>query len=59
MGLARAVEGLALLDQVHTLAVCTVVMLLEGVGRVTALERLDKKAGKYERMGYPRPYTIA
>jgi hypothetical protein len=58
-GLARAVEGLALVDRVHTLAVCTVVMLLEAVGHATALERLDEEAGEYERMGYPRPYTIA
>ncbi|GAA1157146.1 hypothetical protein GCM10009577_93380 [Streptomyces javensis] len=33
IGLTRAVEGLAPPDQIHTLAICTAVMLLEVHGR--------------------------
>lgn len=56
--LAQAVEGLAPLDRVHAVAICTVVMLLDALGRTTALEQLDEETVKYERMGHPRPYTI-
>ncbi|WP_329404380.1 hypothetical protein [Streptomyces melanogenes] len=57
-GLLRAVEDLALLDQIHTLAVCTVVMLLEAYGRARALERVDADTAEYERRGYARPYPL-
>ncbi|MDX3855608.1 hypothetical protein [Streptomyces sp. AK02-01A] len=57
-GLARAVEGLALLDQIHTVAICTAAMLLEAHGRARALEHLDGKTAEYNRMGHLRPYAI-
>ncbi|WJV51745.1 hypothetical protein [Streptomyces flavofungini] len=56
-GLTAALEGLALPDRVHALAVCTVVMLLDALGRTKALEHLDAQAARYEQMGHPRPYT--
>ncbi|OSZ59272.1 hypothetical protein OQI_17045 [Streptomyces pharetrae CZA14] len=58
MGLTGAVEGLAPLDRVHAIAICTAVMLLEARGRTTALEQLDAETVRYQQMGYPRPYTI-
>ncbi|MFD8609536.1 hypothetical protein [Streptomyces sp. NPDC059631] len=58
-GIADAVDGLALLDQVHAIAIQTAVILLEALGRDGALERFDTMALEYERMGYPRPYPIA
>ncbi|MYV99937.1 hypothetical protein [Streptomyces sp. SID3343] len=58
-GLAGAVEGLALVGRVYTLAVCTVVMLLEAFGRATAPERIDEQVGEYERTSHPRSYPIA
>ncbi|MCY0935944.1 hypothetical protein [Streptomyces sp. H34-S4] len=57
-GLAAAVGDLALPEQVHAISVCTVVMALEALGRVRALEEIDAKAVEYERMGYPRPYPV-
>ncbi|CAM5307181.1 hypothetical protein [Streptomyces abikoensis] len=57
-GLAHAVEGLAPLDQAHTVAICTVVMLLEALGRARALEHVDAETEEWERMGHPRPYPI-
>jgi hypothetical protein len=39
LGLTRAVEGLAPLDRVHAIAICTVVILLEAFGRTAALDR--------------------
>lgn len=57
-GLLRAVEGLAPLGRIHTIATCTVVMLLGAFGRANALEQIDEDAVEYERKGYPRPYTI-
>ncbi|MGW8452459.1 hypothetical protein [Streptomyces niveus] len=57
-GLVRAVEGLRLMDQIHAIAICTVVLLLEAHGRTTALEQHDRETAAYERMGHPRPYTI-
>lgn len=57
-GLTQAVEDLAPLERVHAVAICTVVMLLVGLGRTTALERLDDKAAEYEQQSYPRPYLI-
>ncbi|MFE4664537.1 hypothetical protein ACFRI7_11775 [Streptomyces sp. NPDC056716] len=56
-GLTGAVEGLALLDRVHAIAICTAVMLLEARGRTAALVWLDGETVRYEQMGYPRPYT--
>jgi hypothetical protein len=56
--LTRAVEGPALSDRVHAVAICTVVMLLEAFGRIAALDRVADAAARYERMGYPRPCTI-
>ncbi|MGS2591113.1 hypothetical protein [Streptomyces hebeiensis] len=56
--LLHAVKGLALLEQIHAVAICTVVMLLGALGRVTALEKLDAETVEFERMGHPRPYTI-
>ncbi|GAU70698.1 hypothetical protein SSP35_22_00010, partial [Streptomyces sp. NBRC 110611] len=58
MGPTGAVEGLAPLDRVHAIAICTAVMLLEARGRTTALKQLDAETVRYEQMGYPRPYTI-
>lgn len=43
-GLARAVEGLALLDQIHTVTVCTTVMLPEVLGRAGFGDVLSGKA---------------
>lgn len=57
-GLIQAVEVLAPLDRVHTIAICTVVMLMGAFGRINALEQLHEEAVAYERMGHPRPYTI-
>ncbi|WP_381805355.1 hypothetical protein [Streptomyces niveus] len=57
-GLVRAVDDLGLTDQIHAIAICTVVLLLEALGRTTALEQHNEEAASYERMGYPRPYTI-
>ncbi|MFB6791742.1 hypothetical protein ACFCWT_34320 [Streptomyces olivaceus] len=58
-GITGAVGNLALLDQVHAIAIETAVMVLEAFGRVGALQRLDTEALRYEQMGYPRPYPIA
>ncbi|MEV0226228.1 hypothetical protein [Streptomyces sp. NPDC050704] len=58
-GLTHAVEGLALLDQIHTIAICTVVMMLEALGHTLAVEQLDARTVDYERRGYPRPYTLS
>uniref|UniRef100_A0AAU2K008 DUF664 domain-containing protein n=1 Tax=Streptomyces sp. NBC_00049 TaxID=2903617 RepID=A0AAU2K008_9ACTN len=57
-GLTAALGDLALPDQVHAVTVCTVVMALEALGRVRALEEVDAKAVEYERMGHPRPYPV-
>ncbi|MFD7667813.1 hypothetical protein [Streptomyces sp. NPDC059788] len=57
-GLTRAVARLPPLDQIHAIAICTVVMLLEALGRSRALDQLDAETAHYERMGHPRPYTI-
>ena len=57
-GLVRAVEDLAPLDRIHTIAICTVVMLLEAYGRTGALAELGRDTAEYERTGRPRPYTI-
>ncbi|MER7048336.1 hypothetical protein [Streptomyces jumonjinensis] len=57
-GLAHAVEELTLLDQIHTVAICTAVILLEAHGRTHALKHADTQTADYERMGHPRPYTI-
>ncbi|WP_405421451.1 hypothetical protein [Streptomyces erythrochromogenes] len=57
-GLAVAMGELALPDRVHAVSVCTVVMALQALGRVRALEEVDAKAVTYERMGHPRPYPI-
>ncbi|MFJ7589513.1 hypothetical protein ACIQZO_19455 [Streptomyces sp. NPDC097617] len=59
MGLTAAVDGLALPEQIHAIAVCTVVMALEAIGRARALDEVDVKAMEYERMGYPRPRPAA
>ncbi|MER7998361.1 hypothetical protein [Streptomyces sp. NPDC095613] len=58
-GLTQAVEGLPLQDQIHTIVICTVVMLLEAFGRTRALEKLHEESVAHERMGNPRPYTIS
>ncbi|MGP3979022.1 hypothetical protein ACTWQF_34425 [Streptomyces sp. 8N114] len=55
--LLQAVEDLTLVDRIHAIAVCTVVMLLEALGRAQALQWLDKETAGYERRGHPRPYT--
>lgn len=57
-GLARTVSELAPLDSIHALAICTVVMLLEAVGRTGALESLDAETAEFRRVGQPRPYPI-
>jgi acyl-coenzyme A synthetase/AMP-(fatty) acid ligase len=57
-GFLRALEGLAMLDQIHVLAICTAVMLLETYGRAGALERLDGQTAEYSRRGHLRPYVI-
>lgn len=57
--LLQALEGLALLEQIHAIAINTVVMLLDTCGRTRALELLDEEALEYERKGHPRLYTIS
>ncbi|MEU4352902.1 hypothetical protein [Streptomyces sp. NPDC023838] len=57
-GLACVVEGVALLDQIHTVAVCAVVTMLEAYGRAGALERVDADTAEYERRGYAKPYPL-
>ncbi|MFC9128207.1 hypothetical protein ACFT4A_15325 [Streptomyces sp. NPDC057099] len=59
VGLARAVEGLAPVDRVYAVSICTVVMLLDARGRTTALEQHDEETADYEQMGHPRPYNIS
>ncbi|AEW92990.1 MULTISPECIES: hypothetical protein [Streptomycetaceae] len=58
MGLGRAVESLAPLGRVHAITICTVVMMLDALGRTTAVELLDHAIAEFERTGYARPYTI-
>ncbi|AXK36578.1 hypothetical protein DVA86_32390 [Streptomyces armeniacus] len=58
VGLTRAVEDLELRDRVHTIAICTAVMLLEALGPIHALKHLDNETAEYERKGYPRPPTL-
>ncbi|WP_405021344.1 hypothetical protein [Kitasatospora sp. NBC_00070] len=54
-GLAAAVEGLHhCVDQVHAVAVCTVVMLVEAFGRAGALDLLDGDAAEFVSKGYRR-----
>lgn len=57
-GLTAALGDLALPEQVHAVTVCTVVMALQALGRVRALEEVDARAVESERMGYPRPYPV-
>jgi hypothetical protein len=57
--LTQALEGLAPLDCIHAVAICTVVMQPDAVGRTTALEQLDEETARWTRMGHHRPYTIA
>ncbi|MGW7579742.1 hypothetical protein ACWGKU_04890 [Kitasatospora sp. NPDC054768] len=58
-GFAEAVAGLGLVDQIHVIAVCTVVMLLDAHGHAGAVAHLDEEAAACERMGYPRPCMFA
>jgi hypothetical protein len=58
VGVVDALEALALLDRVHALAICTAVLLLEGLGHSKAREHLDEYTADYERMGHLRLYTI-
>ncbi|WP_329558899.1 hypothetical protein OG711_08105 [Streptomyces uncialis] len=58
VGLTRAVEGLALEDQINTLAICTTVILLEGYGRDHALKHVEAETAEDDRRGCPKPYTI-
>lgn len=57
-GLLAALEDLGRRDQIHAVAICTAVMLLEAVGRADALKMLDEDTAEYVRRGHPRPYTI-
>jgi hypothetical protein len=57
-GIADAVDGMALVDQAHAIAIQTAVMLLETLGRAGALQRLNTEVREYEQMGYLRPYPI-
>ena len=54
-GLAHAVEGLALQVQVHTMAICTAVILLGALGRTRALEHVTAAAMETSQLGHFRP----
>ncbi|MDT0318529.1 hypothetical protein [Streptomyces millisiae] len=49
--LTQALEDLAPLDRIHTIAICTAVMLLEAYGSAHALKQLDDDAAHYEHLG--------
>ncbi|MFI6850038.1 hypothetical protein OG535_40005 [Kitasatospora sp. NBC_00085] len=55
-GLGAAVADLALEEQVHAIAVSTVVMLQEALGRTGALDRIDQQNRQCVSAGHPRPY---
>jgi hypothetical protein len=57
-GLLGAVEGLEPMDRAHALAVLTAVMLLDAVGHAGALARLTAATTYFERLGFPRPYSL-
>nr|BFD88369.1 hypothetical protein StreXyl84_77700 [Streptomyces sp. Xyl84] len=57
-GLTRALESLALPDQIHALTICIVVILLETYGRTRSLAEIDDMTTDYEQRGYPRPYPV-
>lgn len=59
VGLGRAISGLALLDGIHALAVCTVVMSLEAFGRTQALAMVDTEIAELEGSGRVRPYPMS
>ncbi|MEU3566860.1 hypothetical protein AB0E96_00290 [Kitasatospora sp. NPDC036755] len=58
VGFAEAMTDLGLVDRIHALAICSVVMLLGAFGHAGAVAHLDKVAATCERMGYTRPYTL-
>lgn len=57
-GIARAVENLEPVDQVHAIAISMAVMLLEALGYANALRRITADTAHYEQLGHPRPYKI-
>ncbi|RGD59423.1 hypothetical protein DR950_17930 [Kitasatospora xanthocidica] len=58
VGFAQAMTDLGLVDRIHALSICSVVMLLGAFGHAGAVAHLDEEAATCERMGYLRPYTL-
>ncbi|MFE3629398.1 hypothetical protein [Streptomyces goshikiensis] len=53
------IDGMEILDHIHTMAVYTLALQLAAFSRKAVQRSFDKAADMTEAMGGPRPYSVA